>query len=40
VLDANPLRLIRRHRDVSRYRRQHASTDALKSLQGAPEKWL
>ena len=40
VLDVNPLRLIRRHRDVSRYRRQHASTDALKALQGAPEKWL
>ena len=40
VLDANPLRLMRRHREVSRYRRQHASADALKALQGAPEKWL
>lgn len=40
VLDANPLRLMRRHRDVSRYRRQHAGADALKALQGAPEKWL
>lgn len=40
VLDANPLRLMRRHREVSRYRRQHASTEALKALQGAPEKWL
>jgi glycosyltransferase involved in cell wall biosynthesis len=40
VLDANPLRLMRRHREVSRYRRQHASTEALKALQGAPERWL
>ncbi len=40
VLDANPLRVMRRHREVSRYRRQHAGADALKALQGAPEKWL
>jgi glycosyltransferase involved in cell wall biosynthesis len=40
VLDANPLRVISRHRDVSRYRRQHASPDALRALRGAPEKWL
>jgi glycosyltransferase involved in cell wall biosynthesis len=40
VLDANALRLMRRHREVSRYRRQHAGADALKALQGAPEKWL
>jgi glycosyltransferase involved in cell wall biosynthesis len=40
VLDANPLRLIRRHREVSRYRRLHASADALEALQGAPEKWI
>jgi glycosyltransferase involved in cell wall biosynthesis len=40
VLDANLLRLMRRHREVSRYRRQHAGADALKALQGAPEKWL
>ncbi|MBV8747209.1 MAG: hypothetical protein JO134_19420, partial [Xanthobacteraceae bacterium] len=40
VLEANPLRLIRRHREVSRYRRQHSAADALKVLQGAPEKWL
>ncbi len=38
LVDGNVLRLIRRHRDVSRYRREHATAEALGALKGAPEK--
>jgi glycosyltransferase involved in cell wall biosynthesis len=40
VVDRNVLRLIRRHRDVSRYRREHATAEALATLTGAPDKWV
>ena len=40
LIDHDVPRLIRRHRAVSRYRRDHASADALAALQGAPEKWV
>ena len=40
LIDHDVPRLIRRHRAVSRYRREHASADALAALRGAPEKWV
>jgi hypothetical protein len=40
ILDRNVLRVVSRHRDVSRYRRAHATADALRALKGAPEQWV
>jgi glycosyltransferase involved in cell wall biosynthesis len=40
LVDRNVLRLIARHRAVSRYRREHATAAALAALTGAPEQWL
>jgi glycosyltransferase involved in cell wall biosynthesis len=40
LIDSDVLRLVRRHRAVSRYRREQATADALGALPGAPEKWL
>jgi len=40
IVDTNVLRLIARHRAVSRYRRVHATPQGLKALTGAPQAWL
>jgi len=39
LIDGNVLRLLRRHRAVSRYRRAHATAEALGALKGAPDAW-
>jgi glycosyltransferase involved in cell wall biosynthesis len=40
LIDLNMLRLVRRHTEVSRYRRAHATPEGLRELRGSPEKWL
>jgi glycosyltransferase involved in cell wall biosynthesis len=40
LVDRNVLRLIERHRAVSRYRRAHTTAAALAALTGAPDRWL
>jgi len=39
LIGADPLRALRRHREVRRYRRAMSSAEALATLRGAPDAW-